>query len=342
MSQADDLRTHAAAIIAIADAMDAGTPAVGTVTFPQNNYVFHRSVAGPVSFTATKSGNGTFRLKQGATVIAENATGVFTAPLGWYSLCLVEGGVEGAAIGFGVGYHYIAWGQSNAVSQASLGDAGPPVVEADPPVPATIAHSCIIGILAADGLSVQYKDANAENVTTGLAWIHMVNKLRTFANRDVPYCVTVCAEGATTIQSWAAAPYLTRLVNAMGLVKPGMVFTVQGESNPELGWNQSIYDCLATMFLAANAARQVPWIVNLDDHANTNSGYYSIALAQKALVDNYSNTYWGIDFSVMHCPDTLPYTINRQPNEVHFSPARKKVVGETLALRIIDVAGLNV
>lgn len=334
-------------------------PSGGAITYPQNNDVFHRGkTTGTVSFTATKSGGGdSFRIMQGTTVVQTSASGAFTnVPMGKYTLELLDGATVLHTVKFGVGYKYMIYGQSNArAARETDGTGSNPLVYVEPQAYGTVAGQAIIGVLNADGTGVTYMDSFDTDVPVGLTSVYMMNKLRTMtltpdpdyvlpnANRDVPYCVVVCGQSATPLQSFAVAPLLTLLTNALTLTKPGAVIMYQGESNAETDATPLV-QAFQTIYPAANAAHQVPWIVNLCDHAHTNPAgtYWAIALAQQWFVETYADVHWGIDCSVMHSPASLPYSINRQHAEIHPYGPRRVLTGELQAQRIFDLRNLGI
>lgn len=340
MTIADDIRAKAIEIIALADQIDSGNPTPsGAITFPKNNYVFHRSVSGPVSFTATKTGSGTFRVMNGSTVVQESTSGSFTnIPFGFLGrLELVSGSTVLHSVKFGVGYHYLGWGQSNMVRFKDIPNG-------DVDVFGTAEGKAIIGIQSEDGSEITYHDSYLENLNQGMSWIHMMNNLRARGtdpegfSRNVPYCVTLCGQGGTNVQTFAQQPLLGKLTTAMALANPGAVFTAQGESNAEYGGGSisALASHYSTIINAANAVKNVTWFMNLCDHAHNipSGGHYDIALAQESVVDAFQNVIWGIDISRMHKPYPLPQNVNRGHAEVHFFGARNKAVGDLMADRL--------
>lgn len=364
MSLTDDIRSLSDQAIALlgeiklkADAIDAQPPVgdpppppsgSGEITFPPENYVYH-APAYPLTvmdFSATKTGDGTFRLKSEAgTVVAESVSGNFNAvPWGQlYTLELVHNGTVLDSVNFGLGYHYLIWGQSNVVRFKDKPNG-------DVDVYGTAPRRCIIGIPNADGTEIVYHDSNLVNLEQGMSWIHLMNNLRSRGTdpegraRNVPYCCTIVGQGGTNIQTLSSGALLTQFVNTFTNSKAGAGFMLQGESNAETWQDPALYNGYAALINAANSVRVVNWLMNVCDHAHNSpsGGPWPVALAQASIVSNFGNVYWGVDASRMGVGWSFPQSMGRGHGEVHFFGARNKYLGDIIADRIYNTRNYNI
>lgn len=300
------IRVLATEIDTLADALVGQPPSSDAITYPQNNYVFQKGSTGTTSFTATKTGNGTFRLKNASATI-DSATGAFTnIAVGWYTLCLVNNGVESAAIKVGVGRHYLIAGQSNAASYAT-----PPTYQAH----AVREGLALISVVPSDGSACVYRDAAFETLDTGILWIHTANAL---ASRNEPHGFTIIAVGSTTVADWSSDAYKQRMAAAITAYKPGAIIWVQGESNPEFVGAANLNDAMWSVVTNSHTAAgyHILWIINIC--AYPSSGNFAVIAAQDWCKSAQWNTYYGIDMGYQQAGNRGLRGGFRELNEIHF------------------------
>ncbi len=356
MTFLEEIRSKALEIVALVDANSGPPPPPsGQITFPRNNHVFQRSALGPVNFTATKTGSGTFRLKNSAgTVIAESSGAFSDIPFGfWGTLELVDGATVLHSVKFGVGYHLIFFGQSNVSRNKEPGDFD---------IQATEEGAIIIGLPNSDGTDVVFHDTFHENLDYGMFAAETAKVLRARGpdpageaapghpgfQRNVPYCITICGQGSTTVQQFAAQPLLGRLVNTVLFCKPGLVDCTHGESNNETTGEQALADCYHTIINATLAVKpDLKWEMNLNDHPYSGQ-YWAIAKAQKLVVEQKAVSHpmtvvWGIDISRAGVPGfSLPQNLGRQDQEIHIVGARLQLMAALKAERFYGTRNYNV
>lgn len=304
-----DIHAKLAAIRALTVEVDAMVDTIGVapgfITYPQNNYVFQKSGA-VASFTATKNGTGSFRLKQGSAIISENTSGVFSnIPVGWYSLVLVNNGAEGVATRFGVGRHLLIAGQSNGISW---------------PVPneytaqATREGLCLVGLQPAGESTVMYRDAYHDTLDHGMMWVHMANAL---ASLNEPIGFTIIAVSNTSIADWSSVAYKARMTGAIQKYKPGMVIWTQGEADGATGGttlNSAMWSIVANSHTAAGY--NIPWAINIC--APPYDGNYDVVTAQDYCKWAPTNTHHGINMGYNQAGNRGLRGGYREQGEVHF------------------------
>lgn len=281
--------------IADAAALDAVISA-GVIDFPKHNQVLQKT-GNVATFKVTWRGAGTgVRLKQGATVIAESATGDFVnVPPGWYQAVLMNGSVEGDGINVGVGDVYVVAGQSNAVSP--LQPAG--YVPARP----SGAGKVIISDYYGQGMHSFVDSFNAPFTSPsfgGVAWIACGMAL----NRAYPVMFVIIAKGNTSAHDWAYL-YGGRIYFAWANYNPRAILWHQGESECTTPPAADSYTMLNAIVESLRQVAMTPWVIALNStSAPPPAGYNSwpVRSAQQQVVANWPHTRQGPDTDTIRTP----------------------------------------
>lgn len=314
--QTDSIRASAQSIIANANAIDAAVPpppppaASGcVVAWPFNNQVIQKIGAAPGSATFKVRWRGpadTVRIKNGSTVVAENATGQFNAIApGWYDLELSSAGTVCDRTKVGVGNVVITAGQSNNYSPRE-----PDAYTAMASRPGLVIVSDNEGQdVKPNGWSTEsmtFLDAGVTRMRHSIAWIHCFNIL----NRSYPTMIVNRSVGSTSTYDWRyngagldpPGLLMNNLLRDLLTYSPQLVTWNQGETPAQDGAEFANMDAMMAYLHRVN---NTPWLMAL------NSGYPAgsvpaVRSAQAAIIGNFAaySTRQGPDVDTIFRPNS--------------------------------------
>lgn len=329
----DAIRASAQLIAAKATEIDAAAPPPppgtgGKIVWPLPNQVIQKKGANAI-FKARSSGPvDTIRIRNGDTIVAENAAGEFTLVPGWYTMATVKDGAECDVQNVGVGNVIITAGQSNGYS---------PVYPVGYPAPAASAAGRIIvsdNLDAAPGNQgvEAFVDSFVRAPMHSACWVHALKIL----NRAFPTLIINRCVGSTSCYQWRydgdgqtpPGKILQNLMKDCLFHDPLLICWHQGESLSPPQWGTE-FDYMDQMLTFFNRVVATPWLMALNSFPPSPSAY--IRTAQQQIIDKYAFVYPGAD--------TDPFRLT--PSDSHFrgnaDPAQDQLlmIGQAVANKMV-------